>query len=177
MEYQINDTVMYGADGVCIISEITERKIGTEIHKYYILKPVYDNKSTIMVPFANEHLVGKMKELLNGDEIRLALETAQKAEFDNVEDDSLQKEAFHNAIDNSDLLGLLRLTKALYERRKIQEEKGKRLQGKSRIKRKRPAGTLRRAVLSSTGAGAPQGSPLRGRFPLSGGNVPKGQKG
>ena len=40
MEYQINDTVMYGADGVCIISEITERKIGTEIHKYYILKPV-----------------------------------------------------------------------------------------------------------------------------------------
>lgn len=127
MEYQINDTVMYGADGVCIITEITERKIGTEIHKYYILKPVYDNKSTIMVPFANEHLVGKMKELLNGDEIRLALETAQKAEFDNVEDDSLQKEAFHNAIDNSDLLGLLRLTKALYERRKIQEEKGKRL--------------------------------------------------
>ena len=111
MEYQINDTVMYGADGVCIISEITERKIGTEIHKYYILKPVYDNKSTIMVPFANEHLVGKMKELLNGDEIRLALETAQKAEFDNVEDDSLQKEAFHKAIDNSDLLGLLRLTK------------------------------------------------------------------
>ena len=77
MEYQINDTVMYGADGVCIISDITERKIGTEIHKYYILKPVYDTKSTIMVPFANEHLVGKMKELLNGDEIRLALETAQ----------------------------------------------------------------------------------------------------
>ena len=41
-------------------------------------------------------------------------------------------------------------------------EKGKRLQGKSRIKRKRPAGTFRRAVLSSTGPGAPQGSPLRG---------------
>ena len=26
MEYQINDTVMYGADGVCIISDITREK-------------------------------------------------------------------------------------------------------------------------------------------------------
>ncbi len=40
-------------------------------------------------------------------------------------------------------------------------EKGKRLQSEKRIKRKRPAGTFRRAVLSSTGPGAPQGSPLR----------------
>ena len=78
MEYQINDTVMYGADGVCIISEITERKIGTEIHKYYILKPVYDNKSTIMVPFANEHLVGKMKELLTVMKSGLRLKRRKK---------------------------------------------------------------------------------------------------
>ena len=55
-------------------------------------------------------------------------------------------------------------------------EKGKRLQEKSRIKHKRPAGTLRQAVLSSTGAkglrvdpaAAEKSSPLRGRFPLSG---------
>lgn len=127
MEYHINDTVMYGADSVCVISEITERKIGTEIHKYYILKPVYDSKSTIMVPLANENLVGKMKELLNGDELRLALERAQNAEFDDIENDSVQKEAFHKAIDNSDLFALLCLTKTLYVRRKNQEEKGKRL--------------------------------------------------
>lgn len=49
-------------------------------------------------------------------------------------------------------------------------EKGKRLQGKSRIKRKRPAGTLRRAVLSSTGAKGLRGEPRcsEKKAPLSG---------
>ena len=49
-------------------------------------------------------------------------------------------------------------------------EKGKRLQGKSRIKHKRPAGTLRRAVLSSTGAKGLRGEPRCSgkKAPLSG---------
>ena len=49
-------------------------------------------------------------------------------------------------------------------------EKGKRLQGKSRIKHKRPAGTLRRAILSGTGAKGLRGEPRCSgkKAPLSG---------
>ena len=53
-------------------------------------------------------------------------------------------------------------------------EKGKRLQGKSRIKHKRPAGTLRRAVLSSIGAKGLRGEPRCSgkKAPLSGADSP-----
>ncbi len=64
-------------------------------------------------------------------------------------------------------------------------EKGKRLQEKSRIKHKRPAGTLRQAVLSSTGAkglrGGPRCSgkklPSQGPIPPIRGKCPEGTKG
>ena len=48
--YAIGQTVLYGANGVCSISEITTRKIGKEAIEYYVLKPMGMQASTVYVP-------------------------------------------------------------------------------------------------------------------------------
>ena len=39
--FQINDTVVYGAQGVCRIEEISKREMAGKAMEYYVLKPVY----------------------------------------------------------------------------------------------------------------------------------------
>ena len=38
--FQINDTVVYGAQGVCRIEEISKREMAGKAMEYYVLKPV-----------------------------------------------------------------------------------------------------------------------------------------
>ena len=43
----INDTILYGSEGVCTVVDIVERDFGGKAMQYYVLKPVYNNSSTI----------------------------------------------------------------------------------------------------------------------------------
>ena len=40
--YRVDDLVLYSAQGVCKITDITTKKINGEVNEYYILKPVYN---------------------------------------------------------------------------------------------------------------------------------------
>ena len=72
--YAIGQTVLYGANGVCSISEITTRKIGKEAIEYYVLKPMGMQASTVYVPTKNEELVGRMRAVGTAEEVRALLD-------------------------------------------------------------------------------------------------------
>lgn len=127
MNYSLGDTVLYGTDGVCCISEITERKIGGAVMKYYILKPIYDKKSTILVPAANEKLLNKMKRILSEDEIYEALDTACSGESGWIVDDAERKESFRRTVESGDMTSLIKLLRAIYTHRQRQGSCGKKL--------------------------------------------------
>lgn len=127
MKYETNDIVLYGADGICCITEITERKIGTQTHRYYILKPVCDQKSTIMVPIANTALVDKMKRVPSEDELRLALNTAAEADTSCLTDGGSCREKFNTAAYDGNVAGLLCIMKYLVCHRQHRSETGKKL--------------------------------------------------
>ena len=48
--YKKGDTVLYVSEGVCKITDITEKKFGDDSIEYYILTPVFNNRSTFFVP-------------------------------------------------------------------------------------------------------------------------------
>lgn len=127
MDYKVGDTVLYGTDGVCRITEITNQKIGNETLTYYILKPIYNEKSTIFVPIDNKALLDKMKRILSKEEIFDALSDSGSAEFKWIEDNAERKEAFKNILLRGDLTDILILMKNLCIHRKNQEENGKKL--------------------------------------------------
>ncbi len=67
--FSVGDTVLYGNDGVCRISEIAEKSFGSSSSLYYILVPIFDKRSTVFVPTDNEHLVSRMKSVLTLEQI------------------------------------------------------------------------------------------------------------
>ena len=127
MNYNINDIVLYGAEGICTVSEIKEQKIGSEVHKYYILKPIFNENSTVMVPIANKTLTSRMKFLPTVKDLNTALEEVKQDNNIPSDTDAVRKEKFHLALDSSDITDLLRITRQIYSEKDKQEAKGKQL--------------------------------------------------
>ena len=127
MNYSLGDTVLYGADGVCKISDITERRVGGTTIEYYILKPIYDEKSTILVPSKNEKLLSKMKRILSKDEIYAALDTACSGDPGWIDDDTERKESFRRTVESGDMESLIKILRAIYTHRRNQLSRGKKL--------------------------------------------------
>lgn len=69
----VGQTVLYGSNGVCMVDDVTEKRIGKTKIQYYVLKPLCNNTSTLFVPTANQQLVSKMRRILTEDEAEAIL--------------------------------------------------------------------------------------------------------
>ena len=67
--FAMGDNVLYGADGVCTITEHGMRDFFGSTREYYILKPNADPSGTVYVPADNPALVEKMRRLMTKEEI------------------------------------------------------------------------------------------------------------
>ena len=122
---QVNDTVLYGGQSVCTVTEICEKKIGRETVRYYALKPVFDGKSTIFVPCGNEKLVGKMRRILSAAEIRALIDSLQNESLDWIKDDAERKERYGAILHSGDRKALALLIRTLYLHRQALKASGR----------------------------------------------------
>lgn len=116
--FRIGDTVIYGTQGVCRISDITEMKFAGEIHKYYVLISTNDNKSTAYVPVDNEKLVGKMKSVLSPEQINELIDSIADAKDEWIDDDAIRKEYCIAAIKSGNMHELIKIITMLYKHKK-----------------------------------------------------------
>ena len=63
--FSINDTVLYGANGVCRITDICQKEFSGVIKDYYILTPLSNETMTIFVPVNNKLLTNRIKRILS----------------------------------------------------------------------------------------------------------------
>lgn len=127
MAFKLNDTVLYSTHGVCKISEIMKRQLNDKVMEYYVLKPMFDKKSTYYVPVKSEKATDKMRVTLSAQEINHLLESLPDIEMQWIENASARKERFSQIISNGTSEELLGLIKALYMRQQDQNEVGKKL--------------------------------------------------
>lgn len=119
------DTVLYGAEGVCRLEGSTQREVGGRKLEYYVLKPVYREGSTVFVPKGNETLTAKMRRVLSPEEIhRLIQEIPEEKELW-IENEGERRVEYGRIVSNGDRRELIRVIKALYQRRRRQQELGK----------------------------------------------------
>lgn len=111
--FQVNDTVVYGSDGICVIEEITSRTFDRKTQEYYILRPLYGNQSTIFVPTQNEKLCSKMRHLLSPEEIYAIIRGLPGAEPVWIDNESLRKQKFTEILRSGDRKNILLLLKSL----------------------------------------------------------------
>lgn len=125
--FQKNDIVLYGSHGVCIIQDISDLTFGNHSGTYYILKPVYDEKSTIFVPLHNSFLTDKLRHILSETEIHQILSLLPQEPSTWLENIDERKAQYRKTLLGTDRLEIIKLIRSLYLHQKQQNSRGKKL--------------------------------------------------
>lgn len=125
--YKVNDAVVYGSQGVCIVTSIAERKFGGEIKKYLVLKPVYDRRDTIFVPLDNQLLYSRLHRVLTSEEVEQIIEHIPEDEYIWIENESERKDCYKKVLSGGNRQEISRVIKTLFFRRSEKEKIGKKL--------------------------------------------------
>lgn len=125
--FQVNDVIIYGAQGVCKITDTEEKNIGGVKKTYFVLKPVNDKGSTIFVPTDNELVLKKMRRLLTKAEIHKLIDSMPEENAVWVENENERKELYKSILAKGDHLELIKMIKAIYAHKNEREAEGKRL--------------------------------------------------
>lgn len=125
--FNIGDTVLYGATGVCQVTGKTEREIGNQKKEYFVLKPLSADKCTVFVPTDNEKLLCKARQILSREEIIDIIHRVPACDDIWIEDEKQRKETFSEIMHSGDRLRLMLLVRTLYRRSKQRASEGKRL--------------------------------------------------
>ena len=123
----VNDTILYGAQGVCRIASIVRESFGSGPVDYYVLKPVYNDNSTIYVPVENGDLTGKMRRILSSEEIIALIRSMPQEDLIWIENENQRKEAYREIIARGDRTELVKMIKTLYLHQQQRQAIGKKL--------------------------------------------------
>ena len=125
--FKVNDTIMYGTQGICKIVEITQKDFMGTKKEYYVLKPINDAGATLFAPMNNEKVEAKMRRILSEEEIYELIETMPYEEANWIENENERKEKYKQIIAGGDRAELIKMIKALYFHKKKREADGKHL--------------------------------------------------
>ena len=127
--YEVNDTVLYGKNGVCRIVEVEQRSLGREKKQYYVMHPVFKEDLTLYAPVGNEEKLG-MRKVLTEEEVRALIAEMPMADEEWVDDTRRRKELFDEVMGSGDRRRMLRMIHTLHTRQEQLARHGKQLGSK-----------------------------------------------
>ncbi len=118
--------VLYGANGVCTVDDVTEKRVGKTKMEYYVLHPVCNQTATLFVPIANRALVSKIRGIVTKEEAAHILNELPEC-FDWIESKPERTETFREIISSGDCMALVALVRTIRAHEQRQLAEGKRL--------------------------------------------------
>ena len=125
--FQINDVVVYGAQGVCEIIAIEEQRIGGGSKTYFVLKPKNTPGTTFYVPTWNEKALAKMRKVMTKQDVDAMIDSMPSKKPIWIENEKDRKEAYKNILASGDHAAVISMIQALYICKKEREAEGKQL--------------------------------------------------
>ncbi len=125
--FKVNDRVLYGAEGACVITDITNRKIGGGTRRYYVLKPLYGGNMTLYVPTENSALEKKMRAMLSPEEAYAVIDSMPDIQCEWISDPKKRSATYNEIIANGDIKSVAGIIRTLYVKKKSREREGKTL--------------------------------------------------
>lgn len=96
--YTVSEIIAYSSQGVCEITEICQREVAGKIMDYYVMKPVFDNRSTVFVPVDNDKLVSRIRRTMTADEASDLLEHINSGEIIWDDNDARRRELYQGIL-------------------------------------------------------------------------------
>ena len=126
-KFEKGEKVLYSVNGVCEITDITERFFDKTVKRYYVLKPISNNEATLFVPVNNENLVRKMKRLMTQPQLDEVLNAVSSKDVEWNSNEAVRKEEFRNTISFGNVSEILVLLKSIWLHRRKQNSMGRKL--------------------------------------------------
>ncbi len=125
--FTVGDRVIYGASGVCKITDIVENELTGVLRQYYLLSPVSSDKSLIYVPLNNEKLIQRMRKVPTPKELKKILAELKHAQLEWIDNNLERSERYHAVVNDGDIKENIKLLRTLYSRQCELLERGKQL--------------------------------------------------
>lgn len=125
VRFQINDYVIYGSSGVCIVKDICVPDINIidTTKKYYLLQPLYSEGCTIYSPVDNCKIV--MRKILTKEETAELIRKIPSIEPFWIEDKKAREEHYRQTLNTCNCYELVRIIKSLHRRKKMLQQQNK----------------------------------------------------
>ncbi len=123
----IGDVVLYGAQGVYKIDCTETKQIGKTAADYYVLRPVYNENTSVFVPVDNAVLTAKMLPTLSlqqADELVVKIPDINVLKFANEGEKQTEYRAILSSGDREKLVALI---KSIYLEKETRRLSGKKL--------------------------------------------------
>ena len=125
--FSVNEYVIYGIYGVCKIIDIVEREICGRRGKFYVLKPVFEDKATVYIPVSNPELTAKMRRILSAEEIHKLIRNISSTKIVWIENEQDRKKEYSRILSGGDRSELILMIKSIYTHRQELLERKKKL--------------------------------------------------
>ena len=123
----INSKIIYGSNGVCRVAEIREESFGKKKGKYYILRPVNNEKSVIYMPADRPELLKKVRPILSKGEIYDLIKVLPEKETIWIDDERERTEKYKAILESGVREELVKIIKTLYMKKQELADCGKKL--------------------------------------------------
>ncbi|MGN0431783.1 MAG: CarD family transcriptional regulator [Lachnospiraceae bacterium] len=122
--FEIGEYVVCGNNGVCLIKDITTLHMSgvDKKRKYYILKPVYAESSTVYVPV--DTLQASIRRVLSRKEADTLLSAIPQIQMLTIKDEKSAESQYRECMQSNRCDEWAKLLKTLHFRRKCRLEKG-----------------------------------------------------
>lgn len=127
MLLQKNEIVFYPTYGVCEISDISQKVIGSDTIECYHIHPLYEKNCSVLVPITNTKATSRMRRVLTREELTDLLRAMPSQPTIWIENATARKKRYEEILESGDRRELLQLAKTLYLRRQSLKNLGKKL--------------------------------------------------
>ncbi|MGN0361714.1 MAG: CarD family transcriptional regulator [Bilifractor sp.] len=123
--YQKGDYVVYGTNGPCLVTDVTRLHMpGCDgKRKYYVLRPVNSDKSTIYSPVDNDKV--SMRKVMDRQTAQSMVDQIPDIDVLVVSSEKFREEQYKEIIRNNDVCECISMIKMLLQRRKKRLEQGR----------------------------------------------------
>ncbi|MDO4608452.1 MAG: CarD family transcriptional regulator [Clostridia bacterium] len=125
--FKIGDIIVYGAQGICRIDSTEEKQIGKTNVNYYVLKPIFNQNTSVFVPVENAALTAKMIDVLSKTQASQLMQKANDISLLKFAAENDKQTEYKAILASGDRERLLALIKTIRAERDVRRENGKKL--------------------------------------------------
>lgn len=124
--FNIGDIIVYGSQGVCKIDTIETKQIGKLLADYYVLKPLFNESTSLFVPVDNNKLTSKIRNVLSKDQLDEFVKKIPDIELLPYQDENQKRELYKLKLSES-LESIAAVIKTIRYEKEFRKQSGKKL--------------------------------------------------